>query len=319
MPGAKPRGYPVRAFMNKPIENLISRAGSIILDKEEQIKLALACFLAKGHLLIEDIPGIGKTTLAQTLARLMNLDFQRIQCTNDLLPGDILGVSVYEKNPGRFVFHPGPVFAQAVLVDEINRAAPKTQSGLLEVMAEGQVTLDRERHVLPSPFFVMATQNPQEQAGTYPLPESQLDRFLMCISLGYPGRAAEIELLKGRDRKELLSSLSSSLTPAESLRFREDVRKIHAAEPVLNYIRDILEYSREQHSFLTGLSPRAGLDLLHCAKSWAYIHSRDFLLPEDVQAVFSAVTGHRLQLKQDLSSGDKTTELTSLLHNVPIP
>lgn len=305
--------------MNKRIQALISKAGAVILDKEHQIKLALACFLAKGHLLIEDLPGIGKTTLAQTLAKLMNLDFQRIQCTNDLLPGDILGVSVYEKNSGRFTFHPGPIFAQAVLVDEINRAAPKTQSGLLEAMAEGQVTLDRERHPLPSPFFVLATQNQQEQAGTYPLPESQLDRFLMCISLGYPDRKGEMELLQGRDRKELLSTLSFALTPDQTLDLQEEVLHIHAAEPILAYIRDILEYSRGDHRFLAGLSPRAGLALLKCAKSWAVIHSREFVLPEDIQEVFSHVVNHRLQFKENLKPTDKSAELVSLLHKVPVP
>ncbi len=305
--------------MNPSVKQLIAEAGAVILGKEQQIKLALACFLAKGHLLIEDMPGIGKTTLAQVLAKLIGLEFQRIQCTNDLLPGDILGVSVYEKNTARFAFHPGPIFAQAVLVDEINRAAPKTQSGLLEAMAEGQVSLDRERYPLPIPFFVIATQNRQEQIGTYPLPESQLDRFLMSIQLGYPDREAEMTLLQGEDRGKLLQDLSALLTPAAALKMQQQVLDTHTSGPLIQYTRDILDFTRHSPEINLGLSPRAGLALLHCAKSWAYIDQRNYVLPEDIQTVFSPVAGHRLQFRTNLSETEKHEALSSLLENIPVP
>jgi MoxR-like ATPase len=305
--------------MNPSIAPLIAKAGTVILGKEQQIKMALACFLAKGHLLIEDIPGIGKTTLAQALARLMGLEFQRIQCTNDLLPGDILGVSVYERSTGRFTFHPGPIFAQAVLVDEINRAAPKTQSGLLEAMAEGQVTLDRERFPLAKPFFVIATQNQQDQIGTYPLPESQLDRFLMSIQLGYPDREAEITLLQGDDRSELLSALPVLLSPAAALTIQQQVLETHASAALLQYTRNLLDFTRQSPEISLGLSPRAGLALLHCAKSWAFIDHRTYVLPEDVQTVFAPVAGHRLKFRADYSETEKREALDSLLENVPVP
>ena len=305
--------------MNTLIKRLVEQAGTVILGKEQQIKMALACFLAGGHLLIEDIPGIGKTTLAQVLAKLMGLDFQRIQCTNDLLPGDILGVSVYEKNAGRFTFHPGPIFAQAILVDEINRAAPKTQSGLLEAMAEGQVTLDRDRHPLPSPFFVIATQNQQDQIGTYPLPESQLDRFLMTLHLGYPDRESEISLLEGKYRRRILPSLPAFSSPEETLTMQDQVENIHASTPLIQYIRDLLERTRTDPDIRMGLSPRAGLALLRCAKSWAFIDQRDYVLPEDIQMVFPFVAGHRLAFRTEISETDTREALGDLLNQVPIP
>ena len=305
--------------MNPSLKPLIAEAGAVILGKEQQIKMALACFLARGHLLIEDIPGIGKTTLAQALAKLMGLEFQRIQCTNDLLPGDILGVSVYERNTARFTFHPGPIFAQAVLVDEINRGAPKTQSGLLEAMAEGQVTLERERYPLPKPFFVIATQNRQDQIGTYPLPESQLDRFLMAIRLGYPDREAEITLLQGNDRSELLSALPVLLSPAAALTMQQQVLETHASGPLIQYTRDILDFTRQTPDISLGLSPRAGLALLHCAKSWAFIDHRTYVLPEDIQTVFAPVAGHRLKFRTDHAETEKNQALDSLLEHVPVP
>lgn len=304
---------------NYQVKELIQEASKVILDKEDKIELAMACLLAGGHLLIEDLPGIGKTTLAKALARLLGFEFQRVQCTNDLLPGDILGVSVYERNQGSFVFHPGPIFSQLVLVDEINRATPKTQSGLLEAMAEGQVSLDRNTRPLPKPFFVIATQNPQEQAGTYPLPESQLDRFLMCLNLHYPSRAAESNLLKGGDRKDLLNDIIPLFEPHKVIELQNMVRTVHPAEALINYIQDILDFSRQSKHFQTGLSPRAGLALLRSSQSWAFLQGRNFVLPEDVQAVLPCVVIHRLRLSEDQPGVTKNDTITNLFREVPVP
>lgn len=304
---------------NSRVKELIQEASKVILDKEDKIELAMACLLAGGHLMIEDLPGIGKTTLAKTLALLLGFDFQRIQCTNDLLPGDILGVSVYDRRQGSFVFHPGPVFGQLVLVDEINRATPKTQSGLLEAMAEGQVSIDRESHLLPEPFFVIATQNPLEQAGTYPLPESQLDRFLMSLELDYPSRAAENSLLKGRDRKDLLGEFSPLFEPREIIDLQKTVLTVHPSEALVNYIQDILEFSRQSKYFLTGLSPRAGLALLRTSQSWSFLQGRDYILPEDVQVVLPWVVVHRLRLKEDQAGLTKNVTMANLFREVPVP
>ncbi len=297
---------------------LITQASQIIVDKQQQITLALTCLLAQGHLLIEDIPGIGKTTMAKALATLLGLDFQRIQCTSDLLPGDILGVSVFDRSSDDFRFQPGPIFSQMVLVDEINRASPKTQSGLLEAMAEGQVSLDRQSHPLPMPFFVIATQNPLEQSGTSPLPESQLDRFMIRMHLGYPSRQAERNLLLGRDRQDLLSSLKAILEPQKIQELQAKVQRIHTAAPVIDYIQDILDFTRQDGRFQSGLSPRAGLDLVRCAKAWAMLQRRDFVLPEDVQAILPWVTSHRLRLTEPIPPGIGNDYLMELFREVKI-
>jgi MoxR-like ATPase len=272
----------------------IQQVGTTILGKERAIRLALACLLARGHLLIEDLPGMGKTTLAHALARCLGLHYQRIQFTSDLLPADILGAAVYERQRETFVFHPGPIFAQLILADEINRATPKTQSALLEAMEEGQVTIEGETRELPEPFFVIATQNPAYQIGTFPLPESQLDRFLMRIELGYPDAQAERMLLEGEDRREVLARLPVSITPAQLHEAQAQAAHIHAAAPLLDYVQALLAFSRQSNRFRGGLSPRAGLGLLRAARAWALLHRRTHVLPEDVQAVLPAVMGHRL-------------------------
>ncbi|MBS1225363.1 MAG: ATPase [Proteobacteria bacterium] len=278
------------------LELAIRQVGTTILgkDKEHAIRLALSCLLARGHLLIEDLPGMGKTTLAHALARCLGLQYQRIQFTSDLLPADILGAAVYERQRETFVFHPGPIFAQLILADEINRATPKTQSALLEAMEEGQVTIEGETRRLPEPFFVIATQNPAYQIGTFPLPESQLDRFLMRIELGYPDAQAERLLLEGEDRREVLARLPVCLTPAQLHEAQIQVAGIHAAPPLLDYVQGLLAFSRQSSLFRGGLSPRAGLALLRAARAWALLHRRGHVLPEDVQTVLPAVVGHRL-------------------------
>lgn len=280
--------------MNPKLEQVVAQAGQVILGKTTQVRLALTCLLARGHLLIEDIPGVGKTTLAQVLAKSLGLGFNRIQFTSDLLPGDILGVSVFRRETGQFQFIPGPVFTSVILADEVNRATPKTQSALLEAMEEAQVTIDGVTRPLPQPFFVIATQNPAYQVGTFPLPESQLDRFLMRIRLGYPDRGAERELLGGSDRRALLRDLAPAMTPAELIVCQQEVLEIHVAPPLLDYVQALLAFSREAPYFAMGLSPRAGLALLHSARAWAYLEGRDFVTPEDVKAVLPSVIGHRL-------------------------
>ncbi|MFM1891625.1 MAG: hypothetical protein RLZ44_702 [Pseudomonadota bacterium] len=299
------------------LEAILRTAGRVILGKEHAIRQALACLLAGGHLLIEDLPGVGKTTLAHLLAKLLGLGFQRIQFTSDLLPADVLGASIYDREDARFRFHPGPVFSQLVLADEINRATPKTQSALLEAMEERQVTVDGVTHPLPEPFFVIATQNPAHQVGTFPLPESQLDRFLMRIQLGYPGAAAERELLGGRDRRAMLAELQPVLDPAELRHWQQVVNRIHAADALLDYIQALLGASREDGRFDHGLSPRAGLALLRAARAWALLDGRYQVLPEDVQAVLGPVAGHRLRAADGL--GDSAAAARVLLEAVPIP
>ena len=280
---------------HSPMAPVIRTLSGILLGKEERIRLALACLLARGHLLIEDLPGVGKTLLAHGLAQVLGLKFQRIQFTSDLLPADILGVPVFVRESGEFLFRPGPIFAQVVLADEVNRATPKAQSALLEAMEENQVTMDGRTHPLPSPFFVIATQNPDRQVGVFPLPESQLDRFLMRISLGYPDPASERELLAGEDRRELLARLEPSLEPNALPRLQQAAAQVHAAPALLDYLQALLAYSRESPHFLNGLSPRAGLALLRGARAWAWLDGRNHLLPEDLQAVLPGVAGHRLQ------------------------
>lgn len=280
------------------LDQLFLAASQLILGKEHSLRLALACLLARGHLLIEDLPGVGKTTLAHVLAQLLGLDFQRIQFTSDLLPADILGVSVYDRSQGAFRFHPGPVFSQLVLADEVNRATPKAQSALLEAMEEGQVTVDGITRALPAPFFVIATQNPQTQIGTFPLPESQLDRFLLQISLGYPDAAAERELLLGRSRRQLLKEAPVCLQPDELQCLQHNLAQVHVSAALLDYLQALLDYSRNSGVWQTGLSPRAGLGLLAAARAWAMLHKRDHVLPEDVQAVLPAITQHRLRTRE---------------------
>jgi MoxR-like ATPase len=280
--------------MSERIDRVVRQVGSVILGKETQIRLALACLLARGHLLIEDIPGVGKTTLAHALATALGLSFQRIQFTSDLLPADILGVSIYNRDNGTFQFHPGPIFTQVVLADEVNRATPKAQSALLEAMEEHQVTIDGETRKLPAPFFVIATQNPSYQVGTFPLPESQLDRFLMRIQLGYPGADAERELLSGQDRRDLLEQLTACLRGEELAQLQQEVQTIHVSPALLDYVQALVSHTRTSADFANGLSPRAALALLHAARAWALMENRSHVVPEDVQAVLPGVVSHRL-------------------------
>jgi MoxR-like ATPase len=305
------------ALPQSPLERLIEAAGQVILGKETQVRLALACLLARGHLLIEDLPGVGKTTLAHVLARTLGLHFQRIQFTSDMLPADIIGVSIYERDSGAFKFHPGPIFAQVILADEVNRATPKTQSALLEAMEEHQVTAEGETRKLPEPFFVIATQNPSEQVGTFPLPESQLDRFLMRIELGYPDRDAERALLSGADRRDLLAGLEPCMSPGELLEQQETAQRVHVAPALLDYVQAIVEHTRRSPDYVAGLSPRAALALVHSARAWAMLEGRDKVIPEDVQAVLAGVAAHRLRPAQDAAR--RVDVGAQLLAAVPIP
>jgi MoxR-like ATPase len=286
----------VPANLHHPeIDAILAQINGVILGKERQVRLCLACLLARGHLLIEDIPGVGKTTLAHAIARSLGLSFQRVQFTSDLLPADVLGVSIYDRDTGRFRFQHGPIFAQLVLADEINRASPKAQSALLEAMEEQQVTLDGQSMPLPVPFFVIATQNPQDQAGTFPLPESQLDRFLMRVHLGYPAEAAERELLSGVDRRDLVGSLSTVATAEALKRLQQAVLEVHVAPALLDYVQALVAHTRNAAGLQSGLSPRAAIGLLRAARAWALIAGRDAVIPEHVQAVFPAVVEHRLR------------------------
>ncbi|HEY0633741.1 MAG TPA: AAA family ATPase [Gammaproteobacteria bacterium] len=304
--------------MPRPMEAVIAQANHFILGKEPQIRLALACLLARGHLLIEDLPGVGKTTLAHVLATTLGLQFNRVQFTSDLLPADILGVSIYERDNGTFRFHPGPIFSQLVLADEVNRATPKTQSALLEAMEEQQVSIEGETRPLPEPFFVIATQNPTFQIGTFPLPESQLDRFLMVIALGYPDRSAERALLAGEERREMLRALQPLITPHELLALQQQAREVHASAALIDYVQALLEFSRQSPHYQTGLSPRAGLALLAAARAWALLEGRDHVIPEDVQTVLPHVAAHRLQPAS--ASQDRSCEaVVAPLRQVAIP
>ena len=295
---------------------IIAKASEVILGKEQQIKLALACILARGHLLIEDLPGMGKTTLAHTLAQVLGLQFQRVQFTSDLLPADILGVSVYDRNAASFKFHPGPVFTNVLLADEINRATPKTQSALLEVMEEAQVTIDAMTHQLPQPFFVIATQNPSSQIGTFPLPESQLDRFLMRISLGYPNAASEQQLLKNNGGRAQLANIRPVIDSEQLQTLQAICHNIHVSDELLDYLQAILKYTRQSTAFNAGLSPRAGLSLKQCAQAWAMIAGRDHVIPEDIQAILPSVAGHRLVSNTGIHSCENS--ISNLLKAVAI-
>jgi MoxR-like ATPase len=299
------------------IDAFTRQIGEVIVGKSQAIKLAVACLLARGHLLIEDIPGVGKTTLAQALARSLGLAFQRIQFTSDLLPADILGNSIFDREQQRFTFHRGPLFAQVVLIDEVNRATAKTQSALLQAMEENHISADGVTYELPDPFFVIATQNPQHQIGTFPLPESQLDRFLMRIELGVPDRASERAMLLGIDRRQMLKELKPVFSPETLREIQTAVRNVHTSPALLDYLQDLLDASRQRHS--TGLSPRSGLALLHSSQAWALMHGRDMVLPEDVQAVSVAVMAHRLghDIEEPGQSGRTLSE--TLVRSVPVP
>lgn len=280
--------------MNSVINLLIENIGQILLGKDRQVRLALACLLARGHLLIEDLPGMGKTTLAQCLAAVLGLKYDRVQFTSDLLPSDILGVSIFDKGLNAFSFHPGPVFTQLLLADEINRTTPKTQSALLEAMEEGQVTIDGETRVLPQPFFVIATQNPIHQSGTFPLPESQLDRFLMRITLGYPSATSERLLLKGEDPRLNLKKIQPLIGIPELMELQRQVNAVKASDAAIDYLQRLVERTRRDSHFAYGLSPRGAMAWLRAGKSWALIQGREYLVPEDLQAVMGAVVGHRI-------------------------
>ena len=300
------------------LHEAMAAVDQVVVGKKHQVRLAFACLLADGHLLIEDRPGVGKTTLAQALAKVLGLSFCRIQFTNDILPADITGVTVYNRSNESFDFHPGPVFAQLVLADEVNRATPKTQSALLESMGEHQVTVDGVTRPLPEPFFVIATQNPLDLAGTFPLPDSQLDRFLARLELGYPEPDAERELLKSKDRQQVLKSLEPRLTVEQFRALQDSVIKVNVSDALLDYLQALIQYSRESQLFSAGLSPRAGLALQRFACAWALLNDRDHCLPEDVQAVFSCAAGHRLRPIGGLDT-PKSDLVDQLLNDVPIP
>ena len=298
---------------------LLAAAGQIILGKDAQLKQALACLLARGHLLIEDLPGVGKTTLAHVLARLLGLEFQRIQFTSDMLPADIIGVSVFERSTGSFQFHPGPIFSQMILADEVNRATPKAQSALLEAMEERQVTTEGVTRALPQPFFVIATQNPTHQIGTFPLPESQLDRFLMRIELGYPDREAERALLAGADRRTLLATLPPMLQADELKQLQDAAALIHASPALIEYVQALADYTRRSSHFANGLSPRATLGLLAAARAWALLEGRPHVLPEDVQAILPGIVAHRLHAGGELGGMRGDAIGRHLIEAVPLP
>ena len=293
--------------------------GGIILGKEREISLALGCLLARGHLLIEDLPGLGKTILAQSLANVLGLSYQRIQFTSDLLPADIVGVSIFQQQQGEFVFQPGPIFAQLVLADEVNRATPKAQSALLEAMEEQQVSIDGQTHAMPTPYFVVATQNPSDQIGTFPLPESQLDRFLMRLELGYPNEESERALLTGIDRRQLLSEIKPTLNSDILIKLQETAAKVHMTEPLLDYVQALVRFTRESPDIETGLSPRGSLAVVAAARSHAFIEHHSGVFPDDVQAVFSAVAGHRLKPASNSAYRTPADLCRHVLDSVAIP
>ena len=300
------------------LKSLLNQLNTVIVGKSAQVQDCVACLLAGGHLLIEDVPGVGKTTLAHALARTFGLQFSRVQFTSDLMPSDLSGVSVYERGKEAFVFHPGPVFAQVLLADEINRASPKTQSALLEAMEEKQVTVEGATRPLPTPFFVIATQNPQDQLGTYALPESQLDRFLMRISLGYPDRAAERQLLAGNDRRDLVDQLQPLLTGDELAQLQQAVLRVHIAAPLLDYVQDLIAATRSGRWFLQGLSPRAGIALVRAAQAQALLCGRDYVAPDDVQAILPQTVAHRLIPVSDAGRG-AVEQVRAMIEATPLP
>lgn len=307
------------AAITDELESAVARISQIILGKDEQIRLSLACLIARGHLLIEDLPGAGKTTLAHAIAKVMGLDFQRIQFTSDLLPTDVLGLSVYDRNTAAFEFHPGPIFANLILADEVNRATPKTQSALLEAMEEQQVTVEGETRPLPVPFFVIATQNPLHQIGTFPLPESQLDRFLLRIHLGFPGESAERELLQGADRRDMIEQLEPVFDADKLQHIQQQAGKLLVSDALLDYVQAILAFSRQSPQFEFGLSPRGGLALLNASKAWALISGHDFVVPEHVKAVLPAVVDHRLSASAVEAGASQPPASQIIADSVPVP
>ncbi len=302
--------------LRKSLDAAQAQVNALVLGKAHEVRLSFVALLADGHLLIEDLPGLGKTTLAHALAATLGLDFQRVQFTSDLLPADIVGVSVFDPQARRFEFHPGPVFTQVLLADEINRAPPRTQSALLEAMAEQQVTVDGTTHALPSPFFVIATQNPVDLSGTYPLPDSQLDRFLMRLALGYPGPEAERELLSGQDRRTLIAAAMPILSRGDVIAVRDAVAQVHASDALIDYVQALLARSRKHPGVRVGLSPRAGLALLRAAKAHALLLGRNHVRPDDVQSLFAAVAAHRLV--PDAEAGSDGALAKSILHAVAV-
>ena len=300
------------------LARLTSQISTVIVGKQAQVEDCIACLLAAGHLLIEDVPGVGKTTLAHALAVSLGLQFSRVQFTADLMPSDLIGVSVFERGTESFVFHPGPVFTQVLLADEINRAGPKTQSALLEAMEEQQVSVDNLTRPLPRPFFVIATQNPSDQLGTYPLPESQLDRFLMCITLGYPDRASERALLAGEDRRHLAQRLGAVMTAAELLDAQAQVHKVHASDALLDYLQALIAATRSGQWFVDGLSPRAGIAILRAARARALLAQRDYVAPDDIQAILPQTAAHRLQPLPSAGRG-RVEQVRAMVEAVGIP
>jgi MoxR-like ATPase len=300
------------------IRQLLDQLNTVIVGKAPQVSDCVGCLLAGGHLLIEDVPGVGKTTLAHALSRSFGLQFARVQFTADLMPSDLVGISIYERGREGFVFHPGPVFAQVLLADEINRASPKTQSALLEAMEEKQVTVEGQTRALPVPFFVIATQNPFDQLGTYALPESQLDRFHMRISLGYPDRAAERELLRGADRRELIEQLPAVLSPADLARLQAEVLAVHAAEPVLEYLQDLVAATRSGRWFAQGLSPRAALAVVRAAKAQAFLQGRNYVAPDDIATILPQTAAHRLIPVSDAGRG-AMEQVRAMIDATPLP
>jgi MoxR-like ATPase len=309
----------VTPSLKNSLEAALAALDRVILGKSEAVRLALACLLARGHLLIEDVPGVGKTTLAHALAQVLGLAWQRVQFTSDLLPADIIGVSVFDQSSGGFSFRKGPMFTQLLLADEVNRASPKTQSALLEAMEERQVSVDVTTYRLPDPFFVVATQNPFEQLGTFRLPESQLDRFLMRISLGYPDAAHERELLAQADRRDLLAGMQPSLNPESVRELQAAVQRMHVSPALLEYIQSLLASTRRRSDVQIGLSPRAGQGLVRAARAWAMIAGRDLVLPEDVQAVFASVASHRLESAGVATPADHAAFIAGIARAVPVP
>lgn len=304
--------------MRAELQKTVDQVGSVVLGKEAQIRLAIACLLSEGHLLIEDLPGMGKTTLAHALAKVFNLSYNRIQFTSDILPADIIGAPVFDKDKGQFVFHPGPIFSQLILADEINRTTPKSQSALLEAMEERQVTIEGESRALPEPFFVIATQNPSTSAGTFPLPESQLDRFLMRIELGYPDPIAERILLQEQDRRVVIETLESGINLLQLRELQAGCREVKVSEALLDYVQRIIAYTRESADFTHGLSPRGAMALLASSKSWAFMDDRNYVVPEDVQAVLPAVVEHRLREAADFTDRVGTSLAQRMLAQVDV-
>lgn len=303
--------------MQKLLDRAVSDVSAVLLGKERQVRLSICCLISGGHLLLEDLPGMGKTTLSHALAKVLGLNYRRVQFTSDLLPGDILGASIFDRQTNQFKFLPGPIFTQVLLADEINRSTPKTQSALLEAMAEQQVTIDGQTRPLPQPFFVIATQNPLSQSGTYPLPESQLDRFLMRLSLGYPDAAAERRLLAGENAQQQLANLAQCISPEQLMKIQHAVDQVHTSAQLLDYVQRLIAYTRSQPGFAVGLSPRGALALVRGAKAWALMNGRGHVVPEDIQIILPPVVEHRLQTGPD-HSGDSGALIEQLLRKVAV-